>query len=166
MSFRELKRIAKFICNDLLISVSILGERTLDTGVILVDDIVPNSMELRSAVVVLELEIVASFVTLGVLGGITIRAVKRLVDIAHEVDKEAESKGFTIIITVGVFLNGVNHNIAGDIFTGEPCLDGWESERDVLLVVSKVELAFCGPITDERKIVKVPVALPAATASL
>jgi hypothetical protein len=87
-------------------------------------------------------------------------------DVAHEVDKKADGEGLSIVITVGVFLNGVNHHVVGHVLTGEPALDGRKSERDVLLVVSKIEVGLCGLITDERNVIKVPVALPAPTASL
>jgi hypothetical protein len=86
----------------------ILSERSLWVLVVLVNHVVPDSMKFFGGVVVLKDERIATSVTSWVLIGVSVAAVKRLVNISHIVDDKSESKGS------GFFIAAVNSSQFAD----------------------------------------------------
>jgi hypothetical protein len=71
--------------------------------VILIDDVIPNSMKFVSIVMVLNKESISTFISLWHVRGVSITAVKRLMDITVVVDQESQGERLTLFSGVYVF---------------------------------------------------------------
>ena len=133
--------------------------------VILVNDTVPDGVELVSLVMALEGEVVSTLVASWVLLAVSVAAVEWLMDVTHVVDDESESKGFTLIFRVGVFHDGLVGRSLGGVTTTEPFVDVWHSSGNVLWKVPNVEVRGLRAGTVDWLVVEVPVGLPSTTSS-
>ena len=75
------------------ISPGILSEWSLWVLVIGVDNVVPNSVELWCRVVVLQNEVISTFVSLRFFFGVSVTGMKRLMDISGIMEQESQSCG-------------------------------------------------------------------------
>ena len=89
------------------ISVVWSGGGQMGSVVVLVNDAVPDSMELVGLVVALEWEVVSTLVAFWVLFAVSVAAVEWLMDVTHVVDDETESQRFALVLRLHVLHNGL-----------------------------------------------------------
>lgn len=116
-------------------SKSVSSEWSLDAGVILIHNGVPDSVELVSSIVILQRPVVTAFITIGVLIGVSVRAMERLMDITHIVNDQTKSDGFGFVIRLGMRFDSLNGEATGNIFTFKIFHDCRHSSGDVLGVI-------------------------------
>ena len=147
-------------------SPGILGEWSLWCLVVVINNIVPNGMEFVGSIVVLEGEIIATFIALWKVSGVSIRAMEGLVNITHVMDNESEGHRFSFNFTISVFHNSLISKSVRDIFAHKPVVDLWHNSGDVLLVERVLHIGCLGFITEEWLIIEMPVRLPSSASSL
>lgn len=90
---------------------------------VLVDDVVPNGMKFVGTVMVLEKEGITTLIALWKFLGISITAVKRLMNVSHIVDEKSESKRFTLFLGVHMLHNSLVGDGGLSITSSEPGKD-------------------------------------------
>jgi len=145
------------------VSVVGSGGGQMCSVVILVNDTVPDGVELVSLVMTLEEEVVSSLVTSWVLLAVSVAAVEWLMDVTHVVDYKTKSKRFALIFRVSVFHDGFVCGSLRGVFTTEPIVDVWHSSSDVLWEVLDFEVRELGARSNDCLVVKMPVGLPSTT---
>ena len=133
--------------------------------VVLIDDTVPDGMQLISPIVVLKGKIISALVPSWVLLAVSVAAVERLMDVTHVVDDKSKGKRLTLIFSVDVLHDGLIGSSLGNISTTKPIIDVWHSRCDVLRKVSYFEVRGLGTGSVNWLVVEVPVRLPSATSS-
>jgi len=82
------------------------GERSLWALMVLIDDGIPNSVELVGSVVVLKKEIISTFISCWLILGVSIGDMKWLMHVTIIMDKKTKCNGSTFIIRFGVRHDG------------------------------------------------------------
>jgi len=122
------------------ISPGILGEWSLWVLVIGVDNVVPNSVELWCRVVVLQNEVISTFVSLRFFFGVSVTGMKRLMDISIVVDKKSQSERSALISRVDMGHNGLVSKSVLGITTAEPGVELRHNRSDVLFIVCEFNI--------------------------
>jgi len=106
ISLRYAKSLEEVISCGFEVSPGGSGERSLWALMVLVDDGIPNSVELIGSVVALEEEIIATFVSCWLGLGVSIGDMKWLMYVTIIMNQKTECNGFTFILRFGMRHNG------------------------------------------------------------
>ena len=90
LRFGECESICEFGSKLLLVSKSAGSEWSLGASMELVNNCVPDSMKFVGSIVILQRPIISSFITIVMLMRVSIRAVKRLMNITHVVNNQTK----------------------------------------------------------------------------
>jgi hypothetical protein len=138
----------------------------LVVGVEFVDYRIPESVKLLDRVVILEREIVSTFVSSREFLVNSSKRVKGLVDVSEIVDEETESIGSAtlFILLYCVHDSGVDKGVLVSSRVAQPVNDVRDHNRDVLGVKMEIRIVTQAPtIAQVGNVHEVPARLPTAT---